>query len=158
MADQKRAIKVVSGGQTGVDRAALDAAFDLGIARGGWCPRGKWAEDGTIPELYPLLETPSQETIQRTRWNVRDSDGTLVLFAFKVFGGTAETLEYAKELRKPVLALDLQVHPDHVQVAEWIMSSGIVTLNVAGPRESEAPGIYTMAKDFMERCLSEIHE
>jgi hypothetical protein len=156
MAHKKRALKIVCGGQSGVDRAALDAAFDAGIARGGWCPRGKMAEDGPIPELYPLLETPSQDPVQRTKWNVRDSDATLILYAFKIFGGTEKTIEFAHAEQKPLLLVDLQKRPDYRETTKWIRSSATVILNVAGPRESEAPGIYTMAKEFLSLCFADL--
>jgi hypothetical protein len=146
-------LKVVSGGQTGVDRAALDAALLLGIPCGGWCPRGRRAEDGTIPPLYPLVETPTARYPQRTEWNVRDSDGTLVLHAGRPRGGTALTLRLLGRKRKPVLRVDLDESPDPRAVAEWIASERIRVLNVAGPRESECPGVGTRAKRFLEKAL-----
>ncbi len=89
--------RVFSGGQTGVDRAALDVALDLGFPCGGWCPSGRRAEDGPLKEIYPLKETPSKNYAQRTEWNVRDSDGTLVLHRGSLSGGTAFTIELAEE-------------------------------------------------------------
>src|SRR5919108_3104860 len=97
---------VVSGGQTGVDRAALDAAAEVGLRTGGWCPRGRRAEDGALAALYTLRETPSRGYAQRTEWNVRDSDATLVLCRGAPRGGTALTLRVAKRCGRPVLVVD----------------------------------------------------
>jgi len=145
--------KLVSGGQTGVDRAALDVALRLGIACGGWCPRGRRAEDGPIPERYPLQETPEARYPQRTGWNVRDSDGTLVIHAGARRGGTALTARVARRSGKPVLCVDLDAAPEPAAIAEWIAGQGIVVLNVAGPRESESPGIGARAGRLLERAL-----
>src|SRR6516162_1127534 len=98
--------KVVSGGQTGVDRAALDIALELGIPCGGWCPKGRLAEDGTIPNHYPLKETPLPLYPQRTEWNVRNSDGTLVLTTGQTKGGTALTIAIARRQKKPRLIIN----------------------------------------------------
>ena len=133
--------KLVSGGQTGVDRAALDVALRLGIPCGGWCPRGRRAEDGPIPARYPLAETPDTAYPQRTEWNVRDSDATLIVHAGPPRGGTALTLRLARRQGKPLLRVDLDAHPDPSSLSEWIETNGIHVLNVAGPRESESPGI-----------------
>ena len=96
MATGKRIVeRIVSGGQSGVDRAALDVARELGYPTGGWCPKGRRAEDGPIDDGYPLIETPSDRYVQRTRWNVRDSDGTLILLRGAAEGGTRITIEFA---------------------------------------------------------------
>jgi len=145
--------KIVSGGQTGVDRAALDAALHLGIPCGGWCPRGRRAEDGAIPSRYPLVETPTARYPQRTEWNVRDSDGTLVLHAGRPRGGTALTIRLVARLRKPVLPVDLDLDPDPRAVLEWIAGRGIRVLNVAGPRESESPGVGRRADGFLTEAV-----
>jgi hypothetical protein len=154
---------LVSGGQTGVDRAALDAAVALGIPYGGWCPLGGWAEDLPRPPgvlaLYPRLRaTPSAEPAQRTHWNVRDSDATLVLTRGgrpAVGSGTALTVEVAERLGRPhALA--------HLDGAEALGEAGALlarlspgfTLNVAGPRESGAPGIYAQARALLEQLLA----
>ena len=94
---------IVSGGQTGVDRAALDTALKLEIPCGGWCPKDRRAEDGVLDVMYPLLETPLQRYSQRTEWNVRDSDGTLVLYQEFLTGGSAYTVELAKKYERPLL-------------------------------------------------------
>ena len=135
-------LRVVSGGQTGVDRGALDAALAAGVPVGGWCPKGRWAEDGPIPPRYPLVETPSGDPAQRTRWNVRDSDATLIVSPGPLAGGTALTAEVARSLGRPC-AVWAPV-PETVDAAvAWIARSVPpgATLNVAGPRESEAPGV-----------------
>ncbi len=146
-------LKVVSGGQTGVDRAALDAARTLGLPCGGWCPRDRRAEDGLIAAIYPLVETPSTDYAQRTRWNVRDSDGTLVLTRGRVEGGTAFTVAVARRRRRPLLVVDLATEPDPVEADRWVREAGIGVLNVAGPRESQRPGIGAEAGAFLERLF-----
>ena len=146
-------LKVVSGGQTGVDRAALDAAQALGLPCGGWCPRGRLAEDGPIDPAYALVETPSADYAQRTEWNVRDSDGTLVLVRGRATGGTALTIALARQQGKPLLVLDLTRGPSPDEVSQWIEAGGITVLNVAGPRESQRPGIGMEARAFLERLL-----
>ncbi len=150
----KRALKVISGGQTGVDRAALDAALALGLPVGGWCPKGRRAEDGPIPPRYPLKETPSPDYAQRTAWNVRDADATLILKEGKLTGGTALTASLAQDMGKPLLIIDLGHPPPPETVAQWIAAHGIHILNVAGPRESQRPGIYAKARGYLERVFT----
>lgn len=144
---------MVSGGQTGVDRAALDVAFALGIPCGGWCPKGRRAEDGPLPERYPLRETPTAAYPERTEWNVRDSDGTLVLTCGPPDGGTVLTLRLAARMEKPALTVDLREAPRAEAVREWIRSNAIGVLNVAGPRESSSPGIYVAASRLLEEAF-----
>ncbi len=152
-----RVREIRSGGQTGVDRAALDAAIALGIPRAGWVPKGRRAEDGVIPERYSgLRETPTADYADRTERNVRDADATLILSAGPPAGGTAYTLEVAKRLGRPVLVIDLipsgPLPADRVR--SWLASfSRPPMLNVAGPRESQAPGIHTLALDLLLAAL-----
>ena len=146
--------KIVSGGQSGVDRAALDVAAELSLPRGGWCPRGRYAEDGPIPDVYPLKETPSPATAQRTEWNVRDADGTLVLTEGEPSGVTAITVQFARRHGKPCLVLDLEEGTEPGAVGRWIAEYGIAVLNVAGPRESKCPGIYRRAAAFLREALA----
>jgi hypothetical protein len=145
---------IVSGGQTGVDRAALDVALQLAIPCGGWCPKGRKAEDGRIPLRYPLKETPSDEYPQRTEWNVRDSDATLILTRDRPTEGTAFTLEVAARLRKPCFVVDLTGPCDPAAVRAWAQQHHVKVLNVAGPRESRHPGGYQKAVDFLRRVLA----
>jgi len=147
--------KIVSGGQTGVDRAALDVALELGIPCGGWCPQGRRAEDGQIDERYPLCETPWDGYPQRTEWNVRDSDGTLVLTRGQADRGTALTLRLAEQRKKPSLVVDLAADADMAVVRAWAAAQWVETLNVAGPRQSSAPGIYEQAVAFLRRLLGD---
>jgi len=136
-----------------VDRAALDVAMELGLPVGGWCPKGRKAEDGTLPARYPLKETPSEDYAQRTTWNVRDSDGTLILTRGTTTGGTAQTVDDAVRLRRPYLVVDLAEAPDAAAVRAWLARHHIRVLNVAGPRESKSPGIYREASQFLQRLL-----
>ena len=146
--------RVISGGQTGVDRAALDVALKLGVPCGGWCPRGRRAEDGPLKEVYPLQETPSSDYTQRTRWNVRDSDGTVVLYKSSLSGGSALTVELAKEQAKPCLVIDLCEDSSPEILLDWLKLQQIRTLNVAGTRESGSTGIYEEACQFLKEAFS----
>jgi hypothetical protein len=146
--------RLVSGGQTGVDRAALDVALELGLPCGGWCPKGRRAEDGPLPDRYPLQETTSTAYPQRTALNVRDSDGTLVLTRGTPDRGTALTIRLAERYRKPCLILDLAEAPTPQTVREWIAAQGIAILNVAGPRASSKPGVHAQTKDFLRAVFS----
>ncbi len=151
---------VISGGQTGVDRAALDAARESNLAHGGWCPAGRLAEDGRIPEIYALIETPTAEYAVRTEWNVRDSDGTLILTSENLTGGTRLTAVIALRYNKPLLVVDLARIGDPEQIAqrilEWLRMHKIRVLNVAGPRESTCPGIYARAKRVLDAVLTKL--
>jgi hypothetical protein len=145
--------KIVSGGQTGVDRAALDAALAAGLACGGWCPRGRRAEDGPLDSRYPLRETPERDYAQRTTWNVRDADATLILARPPLRGGSALTRRSARRLGRPVLVVDPEAPDALARVRAWIGDAGIGTLNVAGPRESQQPGIYAAARSLLDALL-----
>lgn len=147
--------RIISGGQSGVDRAALDAARAMAIPCGGWCPRGRRAEDGPIDPAYPLVETPADDYAQRTEWNVRDADGTLVLTRGDPTQGTAFTIELARRLSRPCLVLDLDRPPDEGSVRAWLRDHHIAVVNVAGPRETKCPGIYRDAFAFLLRALRE---
>jgi hypothetical protein len=146
--------KIVSGGQTGVDRAALDVALELGFPCGGWVPRGRRAEDGRIPQIYPMRETESRSFAMRTRLNVRDSDATLILTRGEPSGGTALTVDCARGLNRPHLVVDLAGEVDLPAVREWLARHEVRVLNVAGPRESAPPGIYQDATDVLKELLA----
>jgi len=139
-------MKIVSGGQTGVDRAALDVALELGMECGGWCPAGRAAEDGPIDARYPLRETLSADPAQRTEWNVRDSDATLILTSSTPSPGTQLTVETARRLGKPLYTFHASSPEEVGMFRRWLQAYRVRTLNVAGPRESEAPGIYLRAR------------
>ncbi|MGD9856633.1 MAG: putative molybdenum carrier protein [Planctomycetaceae bacterium] len=149
-----RILRIVSGGQTGVDRAALEVAQQIDLSCGGWCPRGRIAEDGRIPDRFPLQETDSAKYDVRTRRNVADSDGTLVLTLGDPTGGTSFTIATAERLGKPLLVLDLDLQPRPELVREWIALHAIETLNIAGPRESTAPGVGRLAAEFLRTALN----
>lgn len=158
IADETILEKVISGGQTGADRAGLDVAMKHGIVTGGWCPAGRRAEDGIIPDCYQLTETTSKKYDLRTKWNVRDSDGTLALNLGDLDGGTLETVEYAARFNKPckVVQLDEVVNPEPHEVNVWLKANSIRVLNVAGPRESKRPGIYQGSYDYLEQLFSKL--
>lgn len=144
--------KVISGGQTGVDRAGLDAAMEAGIPVGGYCPKGRLAEDGTIPERYPLTELTGDDYPARTEKNVMESDGTLILNVGKLSGGTELTLDYSRKHHKPCLVIQLDCGPETGPVIQWAKENPIRVLNIAGPRESKQPGLHDIAVAFL-RCL-----
>ena len=150
--------KIVSGGQTGVDRAALDAAIFLDIEHGGWCPRGRRSEDGPIDLVYNLIETNESDYSVRTEKNVIDSDGTLILHCGKISGGTQLTFKLAKRHHRPCLALDLANEVKQVvhitRVCDWIVRENVHVLNVAGPRESSSPGITQLSEDFLASAFA----
>ncbi len=138
-----------------MDRAALDTALELALDCGGWCPRGRRAEDGPLDKRYPLGETTLRRYGQRTDWNVRDSDGTLILFRTGMDGGTRLTWERARNRGRPCRRVDLDLDPGTEPVRRWIRRHRIQILNVAGPRESSSPGVYGRAKAFLVRLLEE---
>jgi len=149
---------IVSGGQTGVDRAALDVAMDLNIPSTGWCPKDRWAEDGPIDERYPLTESASSRLNERTEKNILDSDGTLVLIRKPISdSGTKTTLKLVRFHNKPYLLVHLEENENtvHDTVMQWLETYKICRLNVAGPRESNDPGIYQKAYHFLHRLLKE---
>jgi hypothetical protein len=152
-----KGFRIVSGGQTGADRAALDWAIARGISQGGWCPRGRRAEDGRIAGRYALIETPSRDYEQRTRWNVRDSDGTLIVSRADVLtGGSAYTACCAERLARPCL----HAHPgadDAQAIRDFLERHRIRTLNVAGPRTTTDPEIYEYVVGVLERLAAVEH-
>jgi hypothetical protein len=159
-------MKILSGGQSGVDRAALDAARALEIDYGGWCPKGGWAEDfseppGVLAKYPKLQETPSAEPAQRTEWNVRDADACLVLIdaaGLDASAGTKLASERAHGFRKPLLIVNLRDAKFSEQAKLWLRVQQAkhgddLKLAIGGPRESEAPGIYRHARAFIEALL-----
>jgi len=145
--------RIVSGGQTGVDRAALDVAIELEIPHGGWCPRGRRAEDGVITDCYQLHEFPSEYYADRTRQNVLDSDGTLVLYGNRLEGGTLLTAKFAEEQGKAVYRVRLSGRISYVACIEWLEAEKIRVLNIAGPRASKDPHIYAKSTRYLRQLL-----
>lgn len=156
--------KIISGGQSGVDRAALDFAIANSTPYGGWCPRGGWAEDygappGLLADYAHLKETPSADAAQRTERNVADGDATLIIVdgdAYAASKGTRLTKDIADKLNKPVIVVDADDEEVPLRLALWLerLGDGVV-LNVAGPRESESPGIYGKTLRLLASALSE---
>ncbi len=143
--------KIITGGQTGVDTAALDAAIALGIPHGGWCPKGRLREDGTIPLKYNLQETASHDYSERTKCNSRDSDGTLIFLPRdkKISDGTLLTIDEVKKTNKPYLIIEHFEDDQLVRIKQWLEINAIKTLNIAGSRESQSVGIYKQCFDFL---------
>ena len=137
----------------GVDRAVLDVAAELGLPCGGWCPRGRWAEDGPIDTCYPLRETPLRRAIQRTRWNMHDSDGTLILARNRPRGGSA-VLPRLAGVSHPRIVVSPEDPRAPGHAIRFVMTNGIRVLNIGGPRESEDSGIYLAARAFLLRLFS----
>lgn len=153
-------MKIISGGQTGADQAALDAAMDCGYEVGGWCPRGRRTEAGPLPSKYAALkETPDDGYPQRTEWNVRDADATLILHRGRTGPGTKKTIALAAKAkngdgtRKVYLCIDIRDRNSVAEAVAWITQVKPSVLNIAGPRESGAPGIHDAVYGFMVRFL-----
>lgn len=149
-----------SGGQTGSDRGALDAARERGVPICGWCPQGGWAEDredppGLLVDYPELRETPSSDVLQRTEWNVRDSDATLIFGIDRaaISKGTDATVEFAKKHGKPHVVIASE---EPAEILAWLDEIGqSLNVNVAGPRESESPGSYDASFRFVQELLKE---
>lgn len=154
--NQQGLLRIISGGQTGVDRAALDVAFALGLPHGGFCPRGRRAEDGPIPPHYPLEELDTDDYAVRTQRNVIESDATLILYRYRMTGGTLLTFNLAKKHGKPHRTIRLDRACKLPTLLEWIQKTPIHTLNVAGPRASTDPEVYELAATFLWELLNEL--
>jgi len=145
-------LKIISGGQTGIDRAALDVALKHGIECGGWCPAGRLDEFGLISDQYPLQELKTGGFTERTLQNVKDSDGTVVIYTGKLGGGTEQTVRFCFEQKRPHQLIDAaQLPPEDGAnvIADFVRNNNIAILNIAGPRESEWPKGY----DYVSRAL-----
>jgi hypothetical protein len=159
-----RDVTILSGGQTGADRAALDFALEFGLAHGGWCPRGRLAEDGPIDERYELTETPSRRYNQRTEWNIRDSDATVVFSVTReVSGGTALTLGLVRRLGKPCLHLvgeEATAEGRNLadELAAFLAEHHVRRLNVAGPRASQEPFVAALVRSVLVAALDRSDE
>jgi hypothetical protein len=143
---------IVSDGQTGADRAGLDWAISSGVRHGGWCPRGRKTENGVLPELYQLKDTPGGGYLQRTEWNVRDSDATLIFtLDDKLDGGSKRTAAFADSAGKPWMHVLPSVHPKYV--ARFLLRHGVATVNIAGKRASTAPGIEQFVHEMLSQAV-----
>ena len=148
-----KALKIISGGQTGVDRAALDVALRHGIKCGGWCPAGRLDEFGKIPDCYPVQELQGGGFIERTLQNVKDSDGTVVIYPGELRGGTEQTIRFCVDLKRPhqlIDASEISAEGAANLIADFVRKNKIGILNIAGPRQSEWPEGY----DYVSRALS----
>ncbi len=150
------ALTIVSGGQTGADRAGLDFAIYNNIPHKGWCPKGRRAEDGLIPSAYKLQETPSDEYDQRTEWNARDSDGTVIFtMAKELTGGSKKTAEFASKHGKPLFHLHLgSGWQKELLLVNFVSQHEIHVLNVAGSRESKEPEVYRFALEILKEAFA----
>ena len=149
-------MKIVSGAQTGVDRAALDAAMAMKVEAGGWCPEGRKAEDGVIPGQYPVIELPNSDYRQRTKQNVLDSDGTVIIYFDSPSGGTELTILFCIQEHKNYILIDaceLEIERACFKILDFIKRHSIKVLNVAGPRASGEPAAYEYARQLITEVL-----
>lgn len=150
--------KIISGGQTGADRAALDFAIKNNLPYGGWVPKGRKTEDGILPEKYHLQEMATEQYSKRTEKNILDSDGTLIVSHGLLTGGSALTRELAKQHRKSWIHVDLKAtpYPEAARmIREWVRRNGVKAMNVAGARGSKDPKIYQAVIELLEAMLGE---
>lgn len=150
--------KIVSGGQTGIDRGALDAALAAAVPCGGWCPAGRRAEDGPIPSRYPVTALASESYRERTRRNVVDSDATLIIYQQDLEGGTALTMRFCRELGRPVCSIDLAAVPVEAAaeaIRAFLHLNTVAVLNVAGPRASKWPQARRLCRELVGTVLSD---
>jgi hypothetical protein len=146
------ALKVISGGQSGADQAGLDWAIAHELPHGGWCPKSRRSEDGPIDERYRLTETPSSAYLERTEWNVRDSDATLIFTLTETLdGGSNKTAEFAEKLGKPWRHIHPRVHPKFI--ASFLTKHQVTVINIAGKRETSAPGISAWVGEMLDRSI-----
>lgn len=144
--------RIISGGQSGADIAGLDWAISHNVDHGGWCPKGRRSENGSIPAHYLLGETPFSNYLQRTEWNVRDSDATVVFtLTDKLDGGSKRTSQFADKLHRPWLHFRPGVHPKCL--AQFLSRHKVTTLNIAGKRETSAPGVYRFVFDMLDEAI-----
>jgi len=151
-----RQVKIISGGQTGIDRAALDVALAHGIDCGGWCPAGRLDEFGRIPDRYPVRELGGGGFTERTLQNVKDSDGTIIVYPGKLSGGTEQTVRFSVEQQRPHQLIDaskVSVEEAAKLISDFVRKSKISVLNIAGPRQSEWPEGYDYATRALEAFL-----
>ena len=148
--------KIISGGQTGVDRGALDACLEFNLSCGGWCPFGRRAEDGIIPEKYPLQETDSSDYSSRTLKNILDSDATLVISTLPMKGGTKLTAELTKQHNKSLFVFAPE--NDFRDIIIWLIKNNVKTLNVAGPRESDWKDAYKFSYQLITKLIRTIRK
>ncbi len=152
-----RVFAIISGGQTGADRAALDWAIDRGMPHGGWCPKERRAEDGVIPARYCLRETPTRNYLQRTEWNARDADGTVIFsLAAELTGGSLKTIVFARRHRRPWLHVSAALHGEGAAglLRGFIQAHGIRALNIAGPRASKEPEICQFVRAVLDQAVA----
>lgn len=145
--------KIISGGQSGVDRSALDFAIQHTIPHSGWCPRNRWAEDGQIPAIYNLTETLEDNPEFRTLKNVISSDASLIIFKGVKDEGSLKTIEFCKQQHKLFFEFDFSKKVDKKEFNDWLSLNQIRILNIAGPRESNSPGIYQETRSILEYLL-----
>lgn len=150
-------IVIISGGQTGAHRAALDWAIKHNLPHGGWCPKGRGSMDGPLDDKYLLKETTTEEYLERTEWNVRDSDATVVFtLGPKATGGSQKALTYARKHKKPFLHLHKGILAASEKLIAFIEKHRVKRLNVAGSRECKEPGLYTWVMDSLDKAKDSV--
>ena len=159
MVKKAGSIKIISGGQTGADRAVLDAAIESGLPCGGYCPLGRLAEDGRIPHRYPLTESLSSSYLVRTLQNLLCGDATVCFYHGELEGGTAKTADFCRLHDKPLLLIDAATTPApraSAKLLAFVRKHRPRTLNVAGPRRSKCRTIYAYTRTVLDAALPKL--